>query len=245
TEYLNKISSNLSALSALESDRTFDYQTYLGELDKLKTTLGNYQTQEATDYARYLDLWSQATQAEQLAREQKQREYDNALNLLQALGYATPEVAQTLGLNTDTAGTTNGAAVPNDSTVTAPVQNLGVKGYDNGDLKSNEIVEMQDALGLDTDGKWGPKSQAKALAEWGFRSADDAWEYYVNNIKNPDTSNFTVTNRNGNGWVAIGNSRMTWPELEKAVNLDKTIDEVIDWEKGTITYKYASTGKTK
>ena len=54
-----------------------------------------------------------------------------------------------------------------------------------------------------------------------------------------DTSNFTVTNRNGNGWVAVGAGRMTWTELERMVNQGKIV-EVIDPDKGTITYKYAS-----
>ena len=54
-----------------------------------------------------------------------------------------------------------------------------------------------------------------------------------------DTSDFKVTNRNGDGWVAVGNGRMTWTELESAVNQGRVV-EVIDQDKGTITYKYAS-----
>lgn len=54
-----------------------------------------------------------------------------------------------------------------------------------------------------------------------------------------DTGNYTVTNRNGDGWVAVGGGRMTWTELERAVNQGQII-EVIDPEKGTITYTYPS-----
>ena len=60
-----------------------------------------------------------------------------------------------------------------------------------------------------------------------------------NDEETVDTSNFTVTNRNGNGWVAVGAGRMTWTELERMVNQGKIV-EVIDPDKGTITYKYAS-----
>jgi len=60
-----------------------------------------------------------------------------------------------------------------------------------------------------------------------------------NDEEQVDTSNFTVTNRNGNGWIAIGGGRMTWTELERAVNQGRIV-EVIDPDKGTITYKYAS-----
>lgn len=62
-----------------------------------------------------------------------------------------------------------------------------------------------------------------------------------------DTDNFTVTNRNGDGWITVGAGRMTWTELERAVNQGEIV-EVIDPDKGTITYKYASSptaGSTK
>lgn len=49
--------------------------------------------------------------------------------------------------------------------------------------------------------------------------------------------------KNGNGWIAIGGGRMTWTELERAVNQGRII-EVIEPDKGTITYKYASSNST-
>lgn len=46
----------------------------------------------------------------------------------------------------------------------------------NGSRTEAEIIAMQNALGVDPDGKWGPKTQAAALKQWGTSSADDAWE---------------------------------------------------------------------
>ena len=53
-------------------------------------------------------------------------------------------------------------------------------GYDNGSVKEESIKAMQNALGIDDDGKWGPQSQAKAKEKWGVTSADDAYKYYQN-----------------------------------------------------------------
>lgn len=59
-----------------------------------------------------------------------------------------------------------------------------------------------------------------------------------------DTGDYTVTNRTGDGWITVGNGRMTWTELERAVNQGRIL-EVVDPKKGTITYKYPPAGKTE
>lgn len=48
----------------------------------------------------------------------------------------------------------------------------------NGSRTTDQIKEMQKALGVTADGKWGPKTQAAAKAKWGTTSADDAWTKY-------------------------------------------------------------------
>lgn len=48
--------------------------------------------------------------------------------------------------------------------------------YDNGGIDSSKIAEIQKALGVTADGKWGPKSQAAA----GGLSAKEAWQAYQN-----------------------------------------------------------------
>ncbi len=59
-----------------------------------------------------------------------------------------------------------------------------------------------------------------------------------------DTDDYTVTNRTGDGWITVGNGRMTWTELERAVNQGRIL-EVVDPKKGTITYKYPPAKKTE
>lgn len=50
------------------------------------------------------------------------------------------------------------------------------------------------------------------------------------------TEEYTVKNRNSNDWVTVGNGRMTWGELEAAVEKG-TVKEIIDEKNKTIQYK--------
>ena len=52
----------------------------------------------------------------------------------------------------------------------------GKVGYDNGSLSDAQIKEMQKALGINADGKWGSGSTSAA----GGLTADEAWKAYQN-----------------------------------------------------------------
>ena len=52
----------------------------------------------------------------------------------------------------------------------------GAVGYDNGSLSDAQIKEMQEALGINADGKWGSGSTSAA----GGLTADEAWKAYQN-----------------------------------------------------------------
>lgn len=79
------------------------YQKYLGNFDMLKDKLGTYQQQDATDYQRYLDAYNKQIQEEQ-------QSYQNALTMYKILGYATPEIAQILGIPASTNSGGNGGS---------------------------------------------------------------------------------------------------------------------------------------
>lgn len=133
SRYLSDFNNRLSGLSALQSDRSFDYEKWMNEYNMLQNSLGNHQAKDATDYQRYLDAYEQLYRAEQdkVAQAQqlyenrqaaKQLEYENALALYRAMGYATPEVAKILGISagTGTDGTTVGPAGGETGEITAP-----------------------------------------------------------------------------------------------------------------------------
>ena len=67
---------------------------------------------------------------------------------------------------------------------------------------------------------------------------DNPDDLFIKDDDEPDTSDYSVTNRTGSGWVVVGVGRMTWEELEAAIE-NGDILEVVDHEKGTITFKYA------
>ena len=50
--------------------------------------------------------------------------------------------------------------------------------YNNGNLTSAQVQELQAALGVTADGYFGPASQAAANARYGTTSAADAWAAY-------------------------------------------------------------------
>ena len=208
--YLSDFNNRLSSMGAIENDRAFDYQKWMNEYNMLQNSLGNYQGQDATDYQRYLNAYEQQYRAEQDRIAQEQQAYENALASYQALGYATPEVAEILGLKAQTGSSAGSGSYGSGGG--------GGTGSGGG--------------GTGSGGGGGNTGTEAQLGELDAALAG-------NDEEQVDTSNFSVTNRNGNGWIAIGGGRMTWTELERAVNQGRIV-EVIDPDKGTITYKYAS-----
>lgn len=100
-------------------------------------------------------------------------------------------------------------------------------------LSEEEIKEIQKSLGLPADGIWGPETQATVKAMWGVDSAEAAKEAYGK------TSGQGTTNKSGNGWIAIGNSRYTYDELLKMVDQGK-VKETYDPKTGKYSYTRVS-----
>ena len=59
-------------------------------------------------------------------------------------------------------------------------------GFDNSGMADAQIKAMQKELGVDPDGKWGPKSQAAAEAKGWGSSASEAWKSYTGTIDTSD-----------------------------------------------------------
>ena len=93
-QYLNEQQQLLTGLGALQDDKNFAYQEYLDQYDMAQRNLDNLQEQDQTEYDRYKDKWS-------MDRTEDQDAYDRALAQYEMLGYATPEIAQILGINAD------------------------------------------------------------------------------------------------------------------------------------------------
>lgn len=93
--------------------------------------------------------------------------------------------------------------------------------YDNGSLTSDQVKELQAALGLEADGYWGPASQeATGL------SADEAW-MQLNSTQNNIGNNTTL--------YIPGLSRVSSSELPGLIESGQVIAEIIP---GTQNYRY-------
>ncbi len=203
--YLDRFGQLQSGLNALQSDRNFDYKNWLNQYDMLQNSLGNYQNLDATEYQRYLDVYDQQRQAEldrdtrdqqawenqyltdEVARNQAQQEWTNAYNLYLALGYATPEIAEVLGIEPGTpapstgntgsgnAGTGTGTTTGTGATTGGTTNAGNDTSANNGKLTENDVKALQTALGVTADGMYGPQSRAAAAG----LDADEAYEFFV------------------------------------------------------------------
>ena len=140
-----------NTLHNLQADREQAQQDWLNGYNILQNNLQNLQQQDATDYQRYLAQVEQNQASAQYADQLAQQKYENALALYQLLGYATPEVAEILGLNN---GSVNVGAVTG-TTTTQPTGNPGsVAGdgvVDNGTLKDIPVKDpVKDPTVIDT-----------------------------------------------------------------------------------------------
>lgn len=94
-------------------------------------------------------------------------------------------------------------------------------GYSSGYSEGTAAMQRQlnsKGANLTVDGVWGPQTQA-------------AYDKYYG-----DTNNYTLTNRNGNGWIALGDGgRFTYSEIDKMIESGE-VREVFDDKNKTVTY---------
>ena len=110
------------------------YQKYLNDFDMKLSTLGALESDRANEIA-------MRQQEEQLALEQEEKEYYNALEMFQTLGYATPEIAAVLGIPEGTSyatGSSEAASIP--TSMAALLQAEYGDGYIRDKTKWDELV---------------------------------------------------------------------------------------------------------
>ena len=133
----------------------------------------NYlQNQQAMENENY---WMQQS----LEADNQNRAREMAMMIMQSGGMPDDDTLNAAGISRAQAqallGTT-AAQVP-----AATTQRRTGGGYNNGGLTSQQVKELQYALGAAQDGLWGNDSSRKAAAAMGVNgtvSADDAWAYY-------------------------------------------------------------------
>lgn len=164
------------------------YQRYLSDIDKKMTELKTLGSDRSDAYTK----WLNAQNAEQTDEQQK---FANALALYQVLGYATPEIAEILGI----------PATGQKEEITLPqLPGKLPSGGDvpTGTLTNAQIKELQTFLGVKPDGIWGPLSSNAA----GGLSMEQAWVLYqqlLANQKPPEPQAPTAGNAGGAGLLSV------------------------------------------
>lgn len=183
----------LDQLGQYNTDRNFAYEGYLNDFNILQGKLASLQGQDAVDYNRYMDQINLDMQKEQQTYDrlwdEDERDYNRGQNsqslaqaqidamlaeggtpsaeLIAASGYSN-EYVQALEEAYRKAEAEKSRTSSGSGRVTST---SGGGGYNNGSLTTTQIKQMQEALGVTTDGKWGPATQAAA----GGLTADEAW----------------------------------------------------------------------
>lgn len=244
----------LDQLTQYNTDRNFAYDTYLGDFNILQGQLSSLQGQDDVDYGRFMDRINLGIQRDETEYQRGQQEQALAqaqvdailsaggtpsAELIGASGY-TNEYVQALEdayrkAEAERTSASSGSGSGGSGRVTS---RGGGTGYNNGGLTTSQIIQMQEALGVTADGKWGPATQAAA----GGLSADEAWAIMSGGSTGTGTDaeadvGASVTNQTGDGWIRVaGYSRITWQELEAMVNRGEII-ETYNPETGKYSYR--------
>lgn len=244
----------LDQLTQYNTDRNFAYDTYLGDFNILQGQLSSLQGQDDVDYGRFMDRINLGIQKDETEHQRGQQEQALAqaqvdailsaggtpsAELIGASGY-TNEYVQALEdayrkAEAERTSASSGSGSSGSGRVTS---GGGGTGYNNGGLTTSQIIQMQEALGVTADGKWGPATQAAA----GGLSADEAWAIMSGGSTGTGTDaeadvGASVTNQTGDGWIRVaGYSRITWQELEAMVNRGEII-ETYNPETGKYSYR--------
>ena len=148
-------------------DKSYDYNDY-------RATIEDAKWQEETEYKQYLDKLGiaydehmNAYELEQLAKDNAYRDKVYADSLTQQ-GIENDRADRELGMKEE-------AWEVEKSTIADSTKSYSGNGFNNGTLTNGQIKELQSVLGVEADGKFGPKSKEAA----GGLSADEAYAKYV------------------------------------------------------------------
>ena len=169
---------------AYADERAYDYGMYSEGYDRASE---QYWNEYSAAYSQHRDevedaQWEKAFEYQQeqdrIAQEQWQKEYE---------------------LQAGKSGGSSGGSGSGGSTGSVKVDTSG-DGYDNGGLATSVIRKMQQALGINADGKWGPNSKKAA----GGLSATEAWKAYQNGtLKKPTATPQAGTKEYYADWDAM------------------------------------------
>lgn len=200
---------------ALAADlRDTEYDRYQDDLDRHLQEVDYLTGRADTEYSRGESNWYTGIQLgkadEETARQNQKEERDYYANLIAATGF-TPSAEQMAA-----AGMTQAEVDALKLSYTQQQQAATAKsvstntdntdddkpGNDNGGLALDKIKRLQEALGVDADGDWGPVSKAKAQELLGTSDLQEAYMKFIQGGLNPnvpvtDIKNVDLGTRDG------------------------------------------------
>ena len=151
-------------------DKQYDYNDYLAGIENAKWS-------EEMDYKQYLDSLGIAYDEHINGIDNQYRDKVYADSLVQQ-GVENDRADRELGMKEESWNIEK-------STIADSTKSYSGNGFNNGTLTNGQIKELQSVLGVEVDGKFGPKSKEAA----GGLSADEAYAKYVGG----SASNTTTT----------------------------------------------------
>jgi peptidoglycan hydrolase-like protein with peptidoglycan-binding domain len=203
----DKLLTQYSMLGDMADDEYGKYQDALAQYWQNV----NYQKQNADaaydrGYTDWLNSYQMGVDAENTAYSKQQAEYEKLVSLITSTGYApTAAELEAAGMSKNQAAAYADYYKKQNTVITGSRSSGGGgggnSGYDNGSLTQVGVSALQKALGVEVDGKWGPKSQAAALKKWGVSSADEAYKIYTGG-KDLDLDGFKDTAKTSSNTTA-------------------------------------------
>jgi hypothetical protein len=167
----------VDGLNAWQAERDYLAGRYDSERDY---DYGKWETGRAQAYDEYSADKSLAYDEHSAGRDLAWKEYlanmekEQAAAELMAGAGSYDRLAQMYGLSEDEVKALTDANAPKGTGGDAPVLDDPAPGYDNEELSSEQIKNIQRSLGITVDGKWGPESQ-EAAGGLSAKEAYDAW----------------------------------------------------------------------
>ena len=197
-QYENEVQDMYNQYDMVSGLAKDEYNKYQDELDRYWQNVTHLKDVADDEYARGFENWytsvTLGNEADETAYKRQQDAYNNLVSIITASGYTpTAQELQAAGMTAEQAaayktyytnslvvegsGKGSGSGNGNGNGDKPANQTITTKA-NNGSVSDANIRAMQTKLGFtgkDVDGKWGPKTQAKALEMWGTTSADEAY----------------------------------------------------------------------
>lgn len=175
----NQLLANLTAIRAAQQEADASVEKQRALLAK-EYTAAIQQAQANNDLARAQALYEEAKEAEEklLAKQEAaagiMAQGGDFSRYGELYGLSDAEIQTLTNIYNGTSNTSSSGSSGGSDSNSGSLSGAA----NNGSVESESIELMQAALGVDPDGRWGPKTRKAALEQWGTADPDEAYTLY-------------------------------------------------------------------